>query len=1363
MSIITYKLSPSSCVEQYYVHQCERFMLYQGLNREGRKVIGLEAPKGSGSEIAALAGQEWERRVATKMIESGKLIYKTKEKDAFDSFDAEETLSALREMVSSVKEKHESKYLYQGSLAVTKDFLRDYFRFDKSLYDGSDEYLQVKISRTHPDLIRASWDGEKVLLSIVDIKLAQKMKVEHKIQVALYTVLLDYLLKEYNENASAEERIEAKVEVETGYLWNYGQETESAFSIKEVDELLQEFFSVIFPGMLRKLHQALQEDGLEQMWDRLNLRVGSSCEWCENYHQCNHRLRQQGSILLLPYLSGYAQEYARKLGMPLEVEAFMEHARKPELAESLSGSRSWNYMLQDGSLLEVHKTAAPYTPEQLKKVEYRWKGVRSFSLSTWQNITLILTAQKDVATGWIYALGYYISLREKDKKEETAVRLFITEEKSENAYLSNALSFVEGLYQFLTNVDKENCDGKSRTLQGFVMDSYEKNNLEELLYDLLERKELSTEDLDKVIGLLFWLQGDRSVTDNSRQPDKAISYPLIVLSREIRKLLALPIPIAYDLRSIQRAFRVWVEEELFFHKEDRKFFGQISDALPADIIHKIWNNEEAELYGQLEKHLIKRLRNEAAILFKLQREGSGKKEGQEERLITGRLSPFRLPGTMDFTNPLLQKWGFETRYEELLQYCRIRQARQQSLEAALEKGDILLLRMKNIITGTNSKGYSETKLVFEVENGDKFNKGKVWFSGLLSSAEDAVLQEMYEFSDVEHPSLFPRLSQEGMEVLNFIEIERRGGKMYLTGKPANRYFEPETDSIFYLSERFADINTEKIFSVLHRLESGDNPQLLEPIQLAEELADTEDLPDMEKLLTYSHMDKLGFTDSQEDAFRHLAKHGLTVLQGPPGTGKTDFIARALVSLCRYYRDEKNKSLKVLISANSHSAIENALFAISEKRGETEDILIGKMDRFDSDTEKEEIKGVQLIYPSQLEDAFSFSDGEVELEEGEEAELCPLILGATNWSCAKMDNPAPFDIVVIDEASQVRVMDAMLALMKGKAGTTRYLLVGDDDQLPPIIQGKYVKEPDKAFLYGSVFRFYRDPGMLQGKAYCLMLEDNFRMNDILPRYSAEKIYSPKYKAFNRDIATRHLSYQQIEDSSLWTKVSPAVKQWGEYVLDEMQYNEENYWPLVFCRITDGNAKDLIQAERHLVTELTRMLRYVLGEGKSDEEFWLGDEAQDGIFGIISPHHEHIEKLKDCISERTGMPRETLYIGTVDKLQGQQREAVVVSYGVTDIEDAVVEGEFIYNRNRLNVSLTRAKCKTIVFFSDVLTERPVEMLSSDDEDLQKGMEYVCGFLPFMMREEEDSQVSRKDFVIETDGREVTVEVYRKRLKG
>src|SRR5262249_38486448 len=83
---------------------------------------------------------------------------------------------------------------------------------------------------------------------------------------------------------------------------------------------------------------------------------------------------------------------------------------------------------------------------------------------------------------------------------------------------------------------------------------------------------------------------------------------------------------------------------------------------------------------------------------------------------------------------------------------------------------------------------------------------------------------------------------------------------------------------------------------------------------------------------------------------------------------------------------------------------------------------------------------------------------------------------------------------------------------------------------------------------------------------------------------------------------------------------------------------------------------------------------------------------GVF-VVSPHHAQIRAIQHELAKlRTW--RAAPFVDTVDKMQGQEADAVLVSYGVSDPEFALHEAEFIYGLNRLNVALTRARCKSVV---------------------------------------------------------------------
>src|SRR2546426_3082544 len=121
---------------------------------------------------------------------------------------------------------------------------------------------------------------------------------------------------------------------------------------------------------------------------------------------------------------------------------------------------------------------------------------------------------------------------------------------------------------------------------------------------------------------------------------------------------------------------------------------------------------------------------------------------------------------------------------------------------------------------------------------------------------------------------------------------------------------------------------------------------------------------------------------------------------------------------------------------------------------------------------------------------------------------------------------------------------------------------------------------------------------------------------------------------------------------------------------------------------------------MVTELRERLPVA-----SDAEF------RDGAVFVVSPHHAHIRAVRRALRKLRAwdaLPQ----VDTVDKTQGQERDAVVISYGVSDVEYALGEREFIYSLNRLNVAVTPARAKSIAFLSRRLLEPPIQALDHHD---------------------------------------------------
>lgn len=131
-------------------------------------------------------------------------------------------------------------------------------------------------------------------------------------------------------------------------------------------------------------------------------------------------------------------------------------------------------------------------------------------------------------------------------------------------------------------------------------------------------------------------------------------------------------------------------------------------------------------------------------------------------------------------------------------------------------------------------------------------------------------------------------------------------------------------------------------------------------------------------------------------------------------------------------------------------------------------------------------------------------------------------------------------------------------------------------------------------------------------------------------------------------------------------------------------------------------------------------------EGDQAFW-----RHGLF-IVSPHHAQIRSIRRQLKHRKQW-RSTPFVDTVDKMQGQQCQAVIVSYGVSDVETALTEAEFIYSLNRLNVAVTRARAKSIVFLPRPLLEPAFDLLQN--EKAAAGFGHMIALLEFCKQHGEE----------------------------
>jgi uncharacterized protein len=113
------------------------------------------------------------------------------------------------------------------------------------------------------------------------------------------------------------------------------------------------------------------------------------------------------------------------------------------------------------------------------------------------------------------------------------------------------------------------------------------------------------------------------------------------------------------------------------------------------------------------------------------------------------------------------------------------------------------------------------------------------------------------------------------------------------------------------------------------------------------------------------------------------------------------------------------------------------------------------------------------------------------------------------------------------------------------------------------------------------------------------------------------------------------------------------------------------------------------------------------------------GQDEIL-IVAPYNAQVDAIRAALDE-SNLPG--VQVGTVDKFQGREAEIVIISLAASTAEDAPRGLEFLLDRNRLNVALSRAKSNSYLVHSPVLTR--TRFTSTEDV---KAISRLAGLMRF-----------------------------------
>ncbi len=445
-----------------------------------------------------------------------------------------------------------------------------------------------------------------------------------------------------------------------------------------------------------------------------------------------------------------------------------------------------------------------------------------------------------------------------------------------------------------------------------------------------------------------------------------------------------------------------------------------------------------------------------------------------------------------------------------------------------------------------------------------------------------------------------------------------------------------------------------------------------------------DCPELSEVRNSSYLKGSRLTKHQINVLtRLLNAKDYYLLQGPPGTGKTRVMIPEIT-----YQILQNTQENILLLGYTNRAIEEICKAIAEtktlpflilgsglkKSSGLEMHMLEKMDYSIEEIQKQ--VGSCRVFISTVASSYKYRN---------------LIAKKGNW------------IVIVDEASQL--LDPHLIGLLTSQAVSRFVLIGDEKQLPPVVQQetRYTRIADKDLIEMemrdmqiSLFeRLLRICKKKQWNHAFGMLEEQGRMHPAILKFSNQLFYEGKLRTFGSSEQTLYYSEQYL-------------------IKDAMNRGRVLFIP----------SKRELHTTRSNKFEANYVCRLVESMKKQD-----GSEPD---IGIITPYRAQSALIRQLLSSTLS---ERVTVDTVERYQGSERDIIIVSFAVnTPLQIRNLQSlEFDEMVDRkLNVAITRSRQFLIlVGVEDLLRRGKYIGKLIDDIKLQKG--YVLD--PFFLENKPD----------------------------
>jgi len=363
----------------------------------------------------------------------------------------------------------------------------------------------------------------------------------------------------------------------------------------------------------------------------------------------------------------------------------------------------------------------------------------------------------------------------------------------------------------------------------------------------------------------------------------------------------------------------------------------------------------------------------------------------------------------------------------------------------------------------------------------------------------------------------------------------------------------------------------------------------------------------------------------EAIYKAIEAQDFCLIQGPAGTGKTYTIAKLIDEL-------RKNNAKILLTAFTNTAVDNIILTYLSTTifSDNSDII--------TRLGIEEAVNSQIIPMMVKNKNFSYQD----------LLKAPIIASTTSTISKSIYNDLTFDIVIVDEATQMAEPYLLSAITKGK----KFILVGDDKQLPPLVLSYQANELGLGIsLFERLKKRHSEANIL--------LKYQYRMNRELMEFSNKEYYDGKVQAANNAVGEQLLWDLLPSDTDFSTETTI-----NQLILDPNQ-------TLVYVGVS---------------TEFDKKRRVNIGEIQVIKELiniLLNKGLKQKHIGIIAPFRGQVAEISRALSSY-----KKIVVDTIDRYQGSDKEVIILSLCTVESPNLLEDAR------RFNVALTRAKKKMII---------------------------------------------------------------------